>query len=355
MINKKEKIIVFRVGSIGDTVVALPALRLIRHQYQNANIIFLTNVPISKSGKEMSAISIVNNTGLIDDFLNYSATGFNGLMTKFNLLIKLIKIRPDRLFYLMPPRTYFQLSRDAIFFKICGIRKLIGLNFSREHQIRQYDKSKNLWEHESSRLMRLIESIGSIDLLRPSFWSLSLSLSELKIAKELLVSFRSTSFFVMSIGTKVQTKDWGEDRWIEFTRLLRSRYPNYALVLIGSADEYARSNSISEIWGEDSLNLCGNLSPRLSAAIMQYGSLFIGHDSGPMHLASTVGIPIVAVFSAQNKPGEWFPFGINNSILYHRTNCFGCGLSRCIKERKRCIRSITANDAIEAVENVLNK
>jgi len=49
---------------------------------------------------------------------------------------------------------------------------------------------------------------------------------------------------------------------------------------------------------------------------MKNAQFFLGHDSGPMHLAALIEVPCVAIFSARAKPGVWFPFGSNNSIFY---------------------------------------
>jgi glycosyltransferase involved in cell wall biosynthesis len=68
------------------------------------------------------------------------------------------------------------------------------------------------------------------------------------------------------------------------------------------------------------------------------------HDSGPMHLAATMGVPCVAIFSARAKPGEWFPRGDHHTVLYHKTPCWDCGLEECIEKEKLCILSITVDE-----------
>ena len=49
---------------------------------------------------------------------------------------------------------------------------------------------------------------------------------------------------------------------------------------------------------------------------MRDAEVFIGHDSGPMHLAASVETPSVCVFSTHAKPGIWFPCGLQHRILY---------------------------------------
>jgi hypothetical protein len=61
----------------------------------------------------------------------------------------------------------------------------------------------------------------------------------------------------------------------------------------------------------------------------------------------------VAIFSARNLPGQWFPARPGHTIIYHKTDCFGCGLETCIAEKKRCIMSITVDEVFGAVMSSL--
>ena len=75
----------------------------------------------------------------------------------------------------------------------------------------------------------------------------------------------------------------------------------------GAAVERERTDHLLSHWPGKRVNLCGELSVRESAAVLRSARVFIGHDSGPMHLAAAVGIPCAAIFSARNPPGRWFP------------------------------------------------
>ncbi len=137
-------------------------------------------------------------------------------------------------------------------------------------------------------------------------------------------------------------------------RALNDRYPDHGLVTFGSADEHERSESLLKNWHGRKLNLCGKPSPRVSAAILKKADLFLGHDSGPMHLAANVGTPCVAVFSARVHPGIWYPRGEGHQAIYHKTECANCKLFVCTIQNKKCILSITIDEVVEAVGKVLS-
>jgi ADP-heptose:LPS heptosyltransferase len=101
------------------------------------------------------------------------------------------------------------------------------------------------------------------------------------------------------------------------------------------------------------VNLCGKLSPRETAAVFQYASVFLGPDSGPMHLAACAGVPCVIAFSARGLPGVWYPAGKQHRVLYHKVNCFGCNLETCVEEERKCLTSISVEEMVAAIESVL--
>jgi heptosyltransferase III len=65
------------------------------------------------------------------------------------------------------------------------------------------------------------------------------------------------------------------------------------------------------------MNLCGRLTPRESAAAMRNALFFVGHDSGPLHLAAVAGVPCVGIFGNYNKPKWWHPMGHQHRIIHN--------------------------------------
>jgi heptosyltransferase-3 len=346
------RILIFRTGSIGDTIIALPALRLLKRHYKNSSFHLLTNFPITNTGKECPLSLVLDGAGIVDEYIEYPAKKIN-FDVLLRLRAKIRTIKPDVLVYLMPVRTKQQLIRDWFFFKLCGIQKIIGLKLSINYQTRFSDSKSDLWEHESHRLGRLINVLGQIDFDDSASWRLSLSDQEKKEARQALHGIINKPFLAFSIGTKIDTKDWGEDRWLELTQRLSATQLGYGLVLIGSHDEFDRCDRVAQQWRGPVLNLCGKLSPRVSAAVLGEARLLVGHDSGPMHLAAAVGTPVIAIFSAQNKPGEWYPWGEKHKVMYNWTDCFGCRLQTCVEKQKMCIRGISVESVFKAVITIL--
>jgi ADP-heptose:LPS heptosyltransferase len=173
-----------------------------------------------------------------------------------------------------------------------------------------------LCEREGERLARCLALLGDAEPRNPANWNLNLTAAELALAASVVTErVGPDPYIVLCIGTKLAGRDWGDDHWRRLIGFLLDCYP-HKLVFIGAASDRARSDSLARVRPERFVNLCGDLGVRVSAAVLKGAVLYIGHDSGPMHLASAVRTPLVAIFSNRDKPGKWFPIGDHVKILY---------------------------------------
>jgi ADP-heptose:LPS heptosyltransferase len=339
---------------MGDTLVALPAFRLVRKAFPEAQITLLTNQPVS--GKAAPMEWILQHTGLHNATMEYPASS-RSLRPLLALRRAIRNERFDLLVYLAKPKGGILTSvRDSLFFRLCGIRKVIGIPFStrrlRCHPLPGADRYQN----DCERMLPGLKMLGTPDLAEPSWWNLQLTSAERAEASRCLQRHGiAPPFIAAGVGTKIQAKDWGESNWQLLLGRLAAAHPDLGLVMIGSGDERDRAQRLLGGWHGPKANLCGSLPPRVSGAVLEKAGFLICHDSGPMHLAASVGLPCVAIFSARHPPGEWFPHGNQHTIFYRRTPCMGCGLEVCIEEKKKCILSISVDDVLQAAEARIEK
>jgi ADP-heptose:LPS heptosyltransferase len=350
--RKEKRVLVYRLGSIGDTIVALPSLRLVAQAFPKAQRWMLTNFRASKKAVPMA--QLLENTGLIHGYIQYPLK-LNNPCVLTALLRHIRSMRPEIMVYLAEPRGLIRILRDAIFFKLCGIRDLIGVPYMGTMQ-RPAPLANGSYEYVGSRLLRCLQSLGSINLEDPSAFDLNLTPFEHESAKTALKSISvDRPFIAASIGAKVDVKDWGDENWSLLFSKLGRNLKGWSLVMVGSADERKRTSQILRSWPGAVLNLCGQLGVRESAAVLSRAHAYVGHDSGPMHLAAAVGTTCVAIFSSRNMPGEWFPPSPRHTILYRTVRCMGCRRELWEDLKKKCIRSISVDEVFGHVMQVLNK
>ena len=339
-----ERVLIYRLGSLGDTLVALPALHLVERTFPNARRILLTNIPVH--AKAPAAQAVLEGSGLIDGYLSYPmATRSPRLLARLGWQIR--RFRPQVLIYLMGSRGDQAVHRDVRFFRLCGIRDMVGLPLGNLADHR-FDPATNLYESEAVRLLRSVAPLGHIDIGDLSSWDLRLAGTERQKATEELAELGTARFVVTAIGGKMQTTDWGEENWRSLLQQLSAHMPGHALVMVGAQEDFALSDVVSAGWEGRTLNLCGRLTPRETAAVAARAQLFLGRDSGPKYLAAIAGVPCAVVYSARNRPGIWFPPGTAHRNVYHNVDCANCQLDVCIEQRKKCIMSITVDEMLQA-------
>jgi ADP-heptose:LPS heptosyltransferase len=377
MAKKTRRVLLYRLGSLGDMLVALPALHLVARAFPDAERRLLTNVPVST--KAAAAAAILEGSGLVQGYVRY-AVGTRSVGELARLWWTIARWRPEVLVYLGPARGVDAAKRDAAFFRMCGVRKMIGVPLTEGMQKNFYGAATGGRDHamgdgnlepEAARLVRCIGELGAVGEIAdpgrlgdPASWDLRLSAAEHEAAARAIGAGQDgeaalrLEAIAVSVGTKVQAKDWGKENWRALLGRIAEEFPARALLLGGAAEESEASEFAAEGWcangGGTVVNLCGRLTPRESAAAFARARIFVGHDSGPMHLAAAVGTPVVAIFAARNIPRQWFPYGKQHHVVYHRVECWGCGLETCIEQQKKCLMSITVDEVMEAVRSQMS-
>lgn len=346
------RILIYRLGSLGDTVVALPCFHLIARTFPDAERYVLTNFPVSNKAAPLQAI--LEKTGLVQGYFSYPLYSRSPKVL-MKLRSQIAAWNPQVLVYLTASRGIFAAFRDLLFFKFCGIRKTIGVPLTKNLQKHIYDPVKGIFEPEASRLARCIRSLGATELNDDASWDMLLTPKEERSADRALSGWSGREKFITCCaGTKMPSKDWGGKNWAKLLSCLSEKTIGTGIAFIGSLDESDRCDVLQKQWKWPSVNLCGRLTPRESAVVIKRSILFLGHDSGPMHVASAVGTPCVAIFGARNKPAVWFPYGYKkrHRVIYHKTECYGCKLVVCTQYKNKCIASITVKEVLGAVESL---
>jgi lipopolysaccharide heptosyltransferase III len=310
--DSTETVLVFRIGSLGDTVVALPCFHHIARAFANFRRVLVTDV--SGSPKVASVDKILGGSGLIDDVIHFPPPP-RPVREVFALRTRIRETRARVLVY-VADRDPLATLRDVLFFRLCGVRHVIGAPLASDLHRPRIDPETGHEEHEALRLARCLSSLGPVDLEDRALWDLRLRADEKRAGELALAPLAGRGFIAVSIGGKGPQKDWGDANWRQLLSLLAAEWPDLALVFFGAADEFDRSAGLAMACRGKALNICGCLTPRESAAAIKHAMLYIGHDNGPMHLAAAAGVRCVAMFGDFNVPQRWHPMGWGHRIIH---------------------------------------
>jgi len=168
-------------------------------------------------------------------------------------------------------------------------------------------------------------------------------------------------YVVVSPGTSARrrVKAWEEEKFGDLILRLSERY-GFTPVLVGGGDSIEVNDKIIGIVREKEKgqkinpvpNLAGKIDLKDLCYLLKEASLFVGVDSGIMHLASSFNIPVVGIFG----PTDPFYVGPQNrrsAVVREEMECSPCNLKGC--EDRTCMKRLEVQKVLEACERLLRK
>jgi len=355
-----RRVLAFRSGQLGDMIVSLPALWAVRRHWPEANLTLLCDVHPGRN--YVLGSDIFGGSGLCDDLEHYevSAAGESQLRTalrRLRLLVRLRARRFDALVYLAPSiRLPAQVRRDVRFFRLAGLRQIYGADHFPPVPVKQPGQPFPVGEHEADLLLARLQANG-ISVPARGRGSLDLRLGEAEAAavarwQATLPPDGGRVWLGVGPGSKMPAKRWPLDRFGEVVKQLIAQHDIWPVVFGGREDRESGDQLLAG-WGRG-YNAAGALSVRASAAALRQCALYLGNDTGTMHLATAAGTPCVAVFSARDWPGAWYPYGVEQRVFRTAIECEGCYLEECVERKNECLSRVAVQQVLAGCESLLH-
>jgi predicted lipopolysaccharide heptosyltransferase III len=164
-------------------------------------------------------------------------------------------------------------------------------------------------------------------------------------------TLKGRPYVVVHPSALMETKRWEPGRFAEVARAMRKR--KLTIVLTCGPGEESAVAQVAEKISTTTILLGLNI-PEL-AELIRGARLYIGNDSGPMHLAAAVGTPVVAVWGSSDSR-RWRPWGIEHRVVQNHFECNPCPGYRClVADTPLCIESVTVEQVSKAARELLNE
>jgi ADP-heptose:LPS heptosyltransferase len=357
--SKPERILVFRIGQLGDVLASVPALVATRRYFAQAHIGLLCD--FHPGTGYVSAREVLHGSGLVDSFLCYPVLirrGTRRVAEAAALLWRIWRGRYQAIVYLAPSRrSAAQVERDRRVFRLAGIQRQIGLDTFHPLPLRAEGGVLPAVPRESDLLLERLAQAGipTTNLPKDGL-RLNVGRNEEEGVLRWLRSLPSDGgrrWIAVSPGSKMPIKRWPPERYEQVVAELIASHGVWP-VIFGGREDCDLGESLLRRWGKGYL-AAGRLSIRESLAAISRCGLYVGNDTGVMHMAGAMGVRCVAVFTARDYPGNWYPWGEGHVILRNRAPCEGCMETvRCVHGRT-CVLSIGVEDVLRACKEVLDK
>ena len=317
---------------VGDAIMALPALQGVRRRFADAHIAILALPYVAE---------IYEGQGIADELIVYDRTrGHAGIRGRERLAATLKSKRFDTALLL-------QNAFDAAWIAWrAGIPQRIGYNRDGRGLLLTkailVPKAGEIPAHEKFYYLELLRRAGWAESL-PDVPEIALRVSadQLERAEEKLRALGAragaTRIAVGAGASYGSAKCWPPERFAQALNQLRLER-DADVVLFGTPTENEVSAAIQTGLTRPALNLTGKTQIAELPALLSRCNVFLGNDSGAMHVAAAVGLPVVAVFGPTDPHGT-APATTRCTIVQERPYCSPCFLRRCPTDH-RCMTAV---------------
>lgn len=343
-----ERLLLAQLADIGDLALTTPAIAALREAYPRATIDLLAfehALPVIPSGLVDAAIP-----------LKRGASGGRSFYSPANLktVFSLSRRKYDCVVFFHHFTLRAGVFKFWIIAKACGAKRIVGL------------KNRNIGfltdsvgdagfgaMHQAQYWLELVGLLGASRAPRPA---------QVKHESRDSVSTpaRDKPRVVLHTGSGGYSKArrWPEERFAAVAQQLSASH-DAEIVLVGSrVDEPGIAGQLADVKIED---LLGRTSLPQLADVIASADLFIGADSGAMHVAAATGTPLISIFGPSNADA-WRPWatGAHSTLLRSGVECSPCSyVGHSVGARdgcaaRTCMKLVTVEQVLEAAERILD-
>ena len=333
-----KRILVVKLDHLGDVILATPVFSNLRQAYPNAELHVLTGT--------WSRVVLERHPD-VNKVLDYNSPAFcrtgqpTSLKQTFQLYQQLrrekydlmVELRGDwRTVWLAFGRlTPHRLSRAAL-----QISNRLGLS--------QFSGT-----HETTRNLDVLRYAGIPTSVQTA--TFSVTAADETWASNLLATHKidkQSPLVAIHPGSPIPQKRWHPERYAELADWLVAQ-KRAQVLFVGVEDEIPIVTEVQRLMLAKSMSIVGKTTLTQLASILRTCNVFIGNDSGPMHLAAAVGTQTIGLYGP-GDPTRFGPMGVRCQTIRRKFDCPSCSGTACRFGKEGCMSQIQVNDVIQVLE-----
>lgn len=340
-----QKILLIRTSALGDVVMALPVLRTLRAAYPKARIDWAveeTSAPILENNPDLSHALILRTRKW------RRRLGLSALIEMTATIRQLRRNNYDVTIDLQG------LIKSGFMARITGAPLRIGYHRSRCREpfsahFNNLHVQTRAGTHIVDQQLELLRPLGITEPDRR--FLLCVRKEDEQAGQEFLsrIGFANGALIVINPGAAWPTKRWDPANYAALARRIVDELGCAVVVTWGGETEGSEAAAIVRKAGRGAF-LAPSTDIRQLTALLRQCRIFVGGDTGPLHIAAALGLPSVALFGPSD-PVRNGPYGNCSRILHTPLPCSGCYRRQC--PDPICMSSIRVEEVFEAVRAIL--
>jgi lipopolysaccharide heptosyltransferase II len=336
------KILLIRLRRIGDVVMTSPAAALLKKGFPAASVTYLVEEPYRRLVEGLPAVDRVIAVPANQRFGDFLGLVRRARRERFDALLD---------FHGGPRASWITAAS--------GARLKIGYAIERKgflYDVRVPRRGPDGPIHSVRNHVNLVRAMGvDIEDAEIPLLTLPAAASEETARVDRIVrEAAAPKLVVLHIGAGNRFRDWGAANAASLVRLLAGT-PGVRIALIGADGDRTAEAEILRAAPSAVLPLAGRLNLIEIRELIARAALYVGPDSGPMHIAASTATPLVAYFGPTLPAvfAPWRPGGEPTVILEKGLDCRPCRQRECVTADYRCLLTITPEEVYEACRRFL--
>ncbi|MBI3977222.1 MAG: glycosyltransferase family 9 protein [Chloroflexi bacterium] len=342
-----ERILVVRLDTIGDVLLSEPAIAALRARFPSARV----DLVVGGAGAQ-----VLQGHPAVDRFVVYRApwhAAWRGQRVDLRRELRelwavLAGLRRTRYDLAVELRGDF---RDILFAALSGARWLAGNSWRGGAALLDQDVPVDVDTHRVEWCLGIAGGLGCDTRPRPP--ALALAGAHREAALRALDGAGTGPRVAVHLGAGFASKCLPVATFAAALEELARRH-GAEIVVIGGPEDRNLAEELSTHLRRPLRNLVGRLSLLETAATIEQCHLFVGNDSGPMHLAAAVGTPVVTFFGP-SEPWRYHPYGVRYRLLERDLSCRPCDHVHCVHGENRCLTQLSPASIVTAAEALLRE
>ena len=352
MNGDKKRILVLRYRFIGDTILTVPFLRNLRYAEPSAHIVWV----VAPGSSE-----VVHGIPYVDELLCWDPVTIHAdsrgthktLRDKVRFITGLRSQKFDKVYVLK--RSF----SSALIAFLSGARQRVGFDTEGRGFLLTKRVPYRHDQHEVQNFLDVLRADGVA--VSDDYLELWTTPDEDAAAAQLLADAgipESKEIVALHPFASNPHRGWPFEDFAALAALLQVQ--GFVTLVLGAPGDRNAFESVRDLFGQQTVDQVGKCKLRVTMALLKRCALFVGNDSGIMHLAAAANIQMVALFGPQS-PVKFGPWSAQARVLYRDFPCSPCKqkfFTECepsSRMRPACVEAITVDDVFREVMQLLSK
>ena len=359
------RVLVVRLDEIGDVVLTVPFLRELRKNLPHANIVLLVS---------SATYNLVEHCPYVDEVLNNGPVAAGGIdVVKVpikSLVIAARHLWKRRFDLAISPRWDEDIHQATFTQYFSGAPLRVGysekvnprksLHNKGRDRLLTHPLMESALKHEVAHNLDIVRFLdGKIDETTLELWGTE---EDYGVAERILGEGGFNPSYPLTVlcpGAAAAKRMWPASRFAELGRCLAKRYGGHVL-LIGGPRDTALGQELRAGLGHCAIDATGKTTLRQTYALLRKSDLYVGGDTGPMHIAAAARRPVVEISchprsgsrESVNSPERLGPWGTPHAVIQPARPIQPCS-AECSAKSSHCITQITVAEVMQAAEKLL--